>query len=335
MHKKWFIAKTLLLTAVLLASLTLAQHLVSAESPKLIHVEGTYTPAYPLPTASPTPGPTATPTTTPINSPTQPETSTNTQTPSVAPTETTPTGTHTSTADPTLTPNPTSNPTATDNPEIPELTPVALIATLVLLAAVAVFSRKSRPTLKRTGSIAVLIAVLALSLMTNVSYGQTTTPTATHTPVVGYSLWFTNGTAVPTDGANCYGVLYGGPFLNVGGIKPIASGFGSSADKTSSIIVLRNDGDTPINVSLALKNAQVPSDIEISLHYFFMNNHTYRPYTAQCMGNSNVAQNPLEPGQHMWLAITVSLAQPSVPLTGTPNYSFNYSYDIEVTATQA
>lgn len=59
------------------------------------------------------------------------------------------------------------------------------------------------------------------------------------------------------------------------------------------------------------------------------------PYTAQWMGNSKVAQNPLGPGQYMWLAITVTLAQPDVPLTGTPNYGFSYSFDIEVTATQA
>ncbi len=125
-----------------------------------------------------------------------------------------------------------------------------------------------------------MIAVMAFSLMTNMAYGQTTTPTTTPTPVVGYSLWFTNGTELLIDGANCYGVLYGGPYLNIGGIKPIASGFGSSADKTSSIVILRNDRNVSIDVTLTLQNVQVPSDIEISMHYFFMSNHTYALHSA-------------------------------------------------------
>jgi hypothetical protein len=68
--------------------------------------------------------------------------------------------------------------------------------------------------------------------------------------------------------------------------------------------------------------------------YFLMNNQTFQPYGNNRMGFSNVGQNPLEPEQHMRLGITVKLGQTNVPV-GTPNYSFSYSFDIEVTATQA
>ncbi len=322
MRKKLFLAKTLMLTLVLVAIFSLAENGVLAESPKVIHVDGTYTPAYPLPTASPTPTPAPTPEPT--------STPTDTQDPTAEPTES---ETPTTNPTPAQTDTPTENPTQTSEPAVPELTLIAVIAGLTLAAAMALFNRKSHSTLKRIGSIAVLMAVLILSLMTNVANGQS--PASSPSPVVNYSLWFTNATALPTDGSNCYGYENGGPFLNIGGIKPIASGFGSSADKTNSIIALRNDGNVPIDVSLELQNAQASSDIEISMHYFCMNNQTYLPYTAQWMGNSNVGENPLEPGQYMWLAITVTLAQPDVPLTGTPNHSFSYSFDIEVTATQA
>ncbi len=112
------------------------------------------------------------------------------------------------------------------------------------------------------------------------------------------------------------------------------SGFGSSADKTNNVVVLRNEYSVPINVTLTTQNVHAPSNIKIGLYYFFMNNQTFHPYSSQWMGNSNVGQNPLRPGQYMWLGITVSLSQPNIPLIGTPNYTFDYSFDIEVTATR-
>ncbi len=293
----------------------------------------------------PTPNPTPTSTSSP---PTPTPTPTATPNLTVTPAPPTPTPTPTPTANPASTTDPTpqattntqtTDPTKTSQPPVPEITPIAIAAILVLASTLALYGSKTGKSIfkgKRSVGFAVtlLVAVLMFSLMVNGVNAQTT-PSASPVAVVAYSLWFTNSTAFPTDGRNANGYVNGGPSINVGGIHCIASGFGSSADKTASVIVLRNDGNVPINVSLALRNAIAPSNIKIGFNYFLMNNQTYQPYSNSWMGLSNVGANPLAPGQCMWLAITVSLGQTNVPLTGTPNYSFNYSFDIEVAATQA
>jgi hypothetical protein len=164
-------------------------------------------------------------------------------------------------------------------------------------------------------------------------------PAASATPVIDFSLWYTNGTAFPTDGTNANGTQFvptGGPAgINIGGIHCVPAGYGSSRDQATNIVVLRNDGNVPVNVTLALKNPVAPSNIQVILSYFYLNNQTLQPLSNGWMGADNIGKNPLLPGQCMWLAIDVILAQTSIPVTGTPNYNFNYSFDIEVTATQA
>ncbi len=271
--------------------------------------------------------PTATPTASPSStaSPTPPGTAdpTNTQNPTPTATASAPL------ADASPSPTPT---TTQPTPTVAELTPLAIAAGLIFLSA---FMLLSRRRVKHFGGAVVLIAVLLFTSMANGVYAQNNSPTDSAPQVISYSLWFTNGTAFPMDGSNANGYVNGGPFINVGGIHCIASGFGSSADKTASVVVLQNDGNVPLNISLALKNAVAPSNIQISMNNFFMNNQTYQPYCSNWMGVNNVGQNPLAPGQYMWLSITVSLGQTNVPLSGTPNYIFDYSFDLEVTATQA
>jgi hypothetical protein len=345
--RKGLIVKTLLLTTAFLVVFYLPEDSVLADSPKLVHVEGTYIPANPLPSTSPslitstnTPSPTRSPTTT-LNPTTTPSDNAEASgTPSETLTPTTSPTTSSSTNQPTAAPTPTAagdlqSPTPENQPKIPEITLIAVIFTLTLLTILAIVGRKSRTNLKSLASVAVLIGAVMFPLSANFAYGEQSTPALSTSPNVAFSLWFTNGTTFPTEGTNCNGYTNGGPYLNIGGIKPIASGFGSSADKTSSIVVIRNDGNTPANISLKLLNVVVPSNIEISMHYFSIDNQTFQPYTNQWMGNSNVGQNPLATSQYMWLAITVTLAQPDVHLSGTPNYSFSYSFDIEITATQA
>lgn len=285
------------------------------------------------PTDTPTPTPTITqqPTATPTVTPT-PTTST-TSTPSINPTTNTQNPNPTQ---PTTTqPNPTTDQTSPPQPEVPEVTIVAVAAALLIASTLAIFSRRTKG--KHSGGLAAaaLASVLLFSFMPCAVYAEIS-PAATSTPpVIEFSLWYTNGTAFPTGGANANGYVNGGPFINIGGIHCIASGFGSSADKTASIIVLRNDGNVPISISTAMKNAVVPSNIKIILGQMTMNNSTYSPYSDSWFGRGNVGGNPLAPGQCMWLALTVSLGQTNVPLSGTPNYNFSYSFDIEVTATQA
>jgi hypothetical protein len=218
---------------------------------------------------------------------------------------------------------------------VPELTIAAVAAVLLIALTLAIFARKTKG--KHSGGLAAatLSSVLLFSFMPCAVYAQTTAVATATPPVIEFSLWYTNGTAFPTGGANANGYVNGGPFINIGGIHCIASGFGSSADKTASVVVLRNDGNVPINVKAALKNAVAPSNIQIILAQMTLNNSTYSPYSDSWFGRSNVGGNPLAPGQCMWLALTVSLGQTNVPLSGTPNYDFNYRFDIEVTATQA
>jgi hypothetical protein len=62
---------------------------------------------------------------------------------------------------------------------------------------------------------------------------------------------------------------------------------------------------------------------------------TYVPYSNSWYGNGNFAnQNPVTPGQYMYLGLQVVLSQSSNAPSGTPTYSFTYSFDIEVTVTQ-
>jgi hypothetical protein len=313
----------------------------SAE-PSLVHVDGTYAPSLPSGSPTPSPSPSPTSTATPTNEPTATPTKSPSPTPSPTsaplndnPATASPTANPTYTTNPTSTAEPTSNPTETTQPTpsstpIPELTTLIIATAIALITALAIYSKKNAKSLL---GVAALTVVLTFSLMPSIVNGQAT-PTASPTPIVSYSLWFTNGTVFPTDGSNSNGYVNGGPYLNVGGIHCIAQGFGSSAEQMTNVVVLRNDGNVPINIDLALKNVVAPSNIQISMTYFFMNDQTFQPYCNDWIGFGNVDQNTLDPGQYMWLGITVRLGQTDVPV-GKPNYSFGYSFDIEVNAIQA
>jgi hypothetical protein len=304
----------------------------------------TPTPTPPTPSSSPTvsatPSPSVTqqPTVTPTPNPTTTQTSTANPTPTVAP-STNPTNTQNPNPTQASTTQPSASTDATNppQPEVPEITIIAIAAVLLLGAALAIIGKKTKGKHLEWLTSVALVSVLILSMLSCIPsavYAQQSTPTASSPPVIEFSLWFTNATAFPTYGKNAYGYSIGGPFINIGGIYCIPSGYGSSADKTANIIVLRNDGNVPINVNAELKNAAVPSNIRITFNKLFMNNWTYVPYSSDWFGNSNFGGNPLAPDHYMWLSLTISLGQTNVPLTGTPNYNFSYSFDIEVIATQ-
>jgi hypothetical protein len=227
-------------------------------------------------------------------------------------------------------------PSQTPDPQIPEISYVALLISALILTGLVIYGRKHLHTSKHGVLAAVFLTILMFALLPPVLLPQTQvvaqTPTSTGAK---FSLWFTNGTAFPTDGRNVEGYVNGGMYLNIGGIRCIPSGFGSSAAKMTNVVVLRNDGDAPLNVSLTLKNVVAPSNIKVSMTYYFMSPSAHSPYSDNWLGKDNVVtQNPLAPGQYLWLGITVTLTQSNVPTTGTPNYSFDYSFDIQVTGTQ-
>ena len=303
------------------------------------------TPATPSPTPSVPATTSPTPTQTPTQAPTP--TATLTPTPTANPTQTatgTPNPTNTQNPNPTQAtattqPSASADTTSPPQPEVLEVTIVAIAAVLLTGATLAIIGRKTKG--KHSGGLAAaaLASILVFSIMPCAVYAEQSTPLAPSPPVTEFSLWYTNGTAFPTDGTNANGTEFvptGAPAgINIGGIHCVPAGYGSSRDQVTNIIVLRNDGNTPINVSLTLKNAVAPSNIKIILEYYPISNNMLYPLCSTWMGYSDVGKNPLAPGQYMWIAIDVILAQTSMPVTGTPNYNFNYSFDIEVTATQA
>lgn len=295
------------------------------------------------PTENPSPTPTATPSTTPNPTPSPTATPTPTNEPSPTPTQTAtpnptqdPTTTPHQTDDPTVIPSETAQPTPASTPAIPELSTIAIVIAVIISTAIVLSTKKHSKTLvpKRGALIATIIAILLFALIANIIQAQTTAQTTSNTEAK-FSLWFTNGTALPTDGTNVEGYVNGGWALNVGGIRCIASGYGSSAPQMTNVIMLTNDGNTPINVTLALKNTSAPSNIQIFLFNHIMNPEVYSPYSKDWVRLGNVAtKNPIMPQECAYLGITVILGQTNVPTSGTPNYNFDYSFDIEVTATQ-
>ncbi len=305
--------KLLLIITILITGLAIPSVFAAATSTQRIHIEATYTPATLTPISSPTATPT--PTITPQSTPTPDLTTIN------------PT--------PTMTPS-TTTPTATPSPEIPELSGLTIVLALfILLPAITVALKKASGGKLKSAVNMMVIGGLLIACLVEVSVAQPdVTPTQT-SAAPKFSLWFTNGTAFPDSSSNCAGYVNGGMYLNIGGIRHSVSNYGSLFAPTTNVVVLRNDGDTAITVNATLKNVNAPSNLSIGLVFFPMPPATYAPYSNNWYGNGNVAnQNPVTPGQYMYLGLQVVLSQSSNVPSGTPTYSFTYSFDIEVNATQ-
>jgi hypothetical protein len=297
------------------------------------------TPIAPTPTQSPptsTPFPTLTyAPPTPTYTPPSPTPPTPTPTQSTNPSQVSP--------EPTSTSNPSLQPTAqyspTPTPMIPELSVGGVVFIVIIVASLALSIWKCSKAIRRrrfVQFISMFIAILLLAVMANIAYGPNITADSAPNDTVAFSLWFTNGTAIPTDGRNVEGYQNGGMYLNIGGISCIPSGYGSSRAMLTNVVVLRNDGNVPINIALALTSIVKPSNIEIFETWYPMSSSANQPYSNSWMGIGNLAEgNPVAPGKCLWMGITITLAQPNVPASGTPNYDFNYSFNIEVTATPA
>jgi hypothetical protein len=153
---------------------------------------------------------------------------------------------------------------------------------------------------------------------------------------VNFTLLYYNGTAFPTGDANAAGFTYGEMYLNVGGIMTSVSSYGSLFAPETNLVVLRNDGNTSINVNATLKNVNVPTNIEVSMQFRVISAGSYSSVSHHWIGYENAtATNPVAPGQYMYLGVTVVLSQTNNEPSGTPTFSFNYSYDIEVFAVPA
>jgi hypothetical protein len=285
----------------------------------------------PTPTTSPqqTSTPSTSPTSTPTSASTQPPGSTsNPSTTPTTPSSSTPnstlnpTATATSTYQPITPVNPPSSPTTTATlqptapPAVPEF-PVALLVFLVIvvltlgLALVRGRLRSSRvwAALGKMAAVALLLSLIALSFV-----AAQTAPNPTPQSAVDFSLWYTsdlhtgNGTVFPSTISNLRLVVVD---VNNWGAPPVYPG-------VNEVFVLRNDGNTAINVSLTCVNVNFPGNLRMDFEY--------RNY----FGGSWPISVGVGQSVTLWF---IPIVYPTSVYT--PSSTFNYSFDIVVTATQA
>lgn len=147
-------------------------------------------------------------------------------------------------------------------------------------------------------------------------------PTATPTPeaTVAFSLWFQNGSAMPSTLAGSFSDF---PTYAMW-TSPSAAGFGSGWQPTAlDTLVVRNDGNVPLNISISAASVNVPSDI-----YFVFNSIGVTP-----SGRMNAQIGPIAVGQSASVMLMTNMAPTSTSYAS--DAAFSYSFDIVVTATQA
>jgi hypothetical protein len=129
--------------------------------------------------------------------------------------------------------------------------------------------------------------------------GPTVAPSTS--PTVKFSLFFPNGTSCPTSLTNLPCNVYG-PLDTVGGIP------------ATTRLIVRNDGNVPINIAVTSSNVVVPSNIQFNL-------------------GPSVESNPIAVGQSASIYIAINM------VTSNTNFvayqPFSYSFDINIAATQA
>jgi hypothetical protein len=148
----------------------------------------------------------------------------------------------------------------------------------------------------------------------------TATPTVTPAAAnsVQFSLFFPNGTAIPT---TVTGAISG---VNTVVIDPLS---GHNAGWIPTCIVVRNDGTTPITINATLASVNVPSNVALTLNCGY-----YGAIPGGYGAEKATATQPIQPGQTYYMSLIAFLTP-----TGsyTPDQQFSYSYDVVVTATQA
>lgn len=173
---------------------------------------------------------------------------------------------------------------------------LALIATVVVPLAIAQVSRQTE-TIHVTG-----LAKYPRNISTSIaSPSPIATTESTSTSAVSFPLSFTNGTSCPTTLTNLPYNIYG----PLDSISPLPA---------TTQLVVKNTGSVPINITANAQNVNVPSNIKFTLVI-------------------NVESNPIEPEQTANLYLTINMVTTNINFAaGTP---FGYSFDVNVTATQA
>jgi hypothetical protein len=131
----------------------------------------------------------------------------------------------------------------------------------------------------------------------------TANPTAAPTSIatVNFSVWFPNGTSCPTTLTNLPCNIYG-PLDSVGGIP------------ATTQLVVRNDGNVPINIAVTSSNVNMPSNIQFTL------------------GTTGTSSS-IAVGQSANVYIAINMVTTNTNFVA--NTPFSYSFDVNLAATQA
>jgi hypothetical protein len=146
----------------------------------------------------------------------------------------------------------------------------------------------------------------------------TPTPTqAASTPSVQFSLFFPDGTALPTTVSNGE--------INTVVVDPLS---GHNAGWIPTLVIVRNDGTAPITVNATVTNKNVPSNLDLTLNCGF-----YGTVAGDYGSDKATNQQPIQPGQTYYMSLIAFLTPNAYNYQ--PDQAFSYSFDIAVTATQA
>jgi hypothetical protein len=170
---------------------------------------------------------------------------------------------------------------------------------------------------------------------------QTTTEAPTASPeasTVKYSLWYPNGSAYNLHQTNAASV-FGATNLDVNGVPVnVQSGLGAPPmGYVSGVIIARNEGNVPITVNASLANVSVPADVVLTSTCTAINPATWGSQVDGWMGRDKLASGSvIGVGEYTWLSVCVIMTNSSGNMGAMQNHtSFNYSFDVAVTASQA
>lgn len=169
---------------------------------------------------------------------------------------------------------------------------------------------------------------------TNTSTQASISPT---TPTVDFSLFFPNGSAyvLNQEGAPS---IFGATNLDTNGVPVnVQTGLGASPmGYTSGVIVVRNDGNVPFTVNATLANVNKPSDIVLTSTCGLVNPSLWGSQLNGWMGKDNLATGGVVGvGQYTWLSICVIMSSTANMGAVVNHESFQYGFDVAVTAKQA
>ena len=166
---------------------------------------------------------------------------------------------------------------------------------------------------------------------------QATVTPSPSVPTVDFSLFFPNGSAyvLNQEGSSS---IFGATNIDTNGIPVnIQTGVGAPPmGYTSGVIVVHNDGNVPFTVNSSLTDVNVPSDIVLTSTCGLVNSALYGSQLNGWIGKDNLATGGVVGvGQYAWVSVCVIMSSTANMGAVVNHDSFQYGFNVAVTATQA